>query len=173
MTEKKKPNMFTGLIHDNRVIRDKYLRRWKSLNKYFTIPFYRIGLLPLLGMGRIFLLLTTIGRKSGKLRRTPLEYHRLEGIIHIFILRGENADVVKNMRANPDQVNVRHGFHWYQPRIEILNDLDEKFKITKWYAGKYPKAVGSILGLKINEETIDNVAMDFAKLISIVRLHKN
>jgi len=37
--------------------KEKLLRRFKKLNKYLITPLYRIKLLPLFGLGRIFLLI--------------------------------------------------------------------------------------------------------------------
>ena len=52
------------VIHDSE--KKKALNRFKFINNYLVTPLYRIGILPLLGFGRIFLLLITIGRKTGK-----------------------------------------------------------------------------------------------------------
>ena len=73
-----------NLNHPDSHIKDKTLKRYKRLNKYLVLPLYRIKFLPLIGFGRIFLILTTRGRISGKKRRTPLEYHRIDGVITIF-----------------------------------------------------------------------------------------
>jgi len=77
-----------NMNHPDEKIRVKTLKKYKSLNKYLVIPLYRLRILPLLGFGRIFLILTTIGRKTGKKRRTPLEYHWIEGIMTILSGRG-------------------------------------------------------------------------------------
>jgi hypothetical protein len=70
----------------------KAIKKFQFVDSYIVVPPYRIGLLPLLGFSRIFLLLETIGRKSGKKRITPLEYHRIDDIIHIISARGEESD---------------------------------------------------------------------------------
>lgn len=80
-----------NLMKVDREKQKKTLGKWKLLNKYFTVPLYKIGVLPMLGFGRIFILLTTIGRKLGKERTTPLEYHKIDGEIHIFSGRGERS----------------------------------------------------------------------------------
>src|SRR5690606_4449720 len=60
---------------------------------------YRIGLGPLIG--RLVLLLTTTGRKSGLARTTPLQYETVDGLTWVISSRGEKADWVRNLRANP------------------------------------------------------------------------
>ncbi len=59
---------------------------------------WRMGLGPLLG--RLFMILTTTGRKSGLPRRTPLEYHKLAGRKYIFV-GWPNSDWYKNIQADP------------------------------------------------------------------------
>ena len=70
---------------------------------------YRIGLGPL--VGRIILLLTTTGRKSGLARTTPLQYELIDGSYCLGAARGKQADWVRNIEANP----------WVQVRVKRLN----------------------------------------------------
>ena len=152
--------------------RAKAIRKWKFLNKYITIPLYKIGLLPLIGFGWEILLLKNVGRKSGREIITPLEYHRIDKVIHIFILRGEDSDTIKNMRANPDKVKVRHGFHKFDAEIEIIEEIDVKIEIMNWYIGKYKRFATMIMGVKLTDENRDEEMTKFAKQLSIVRLKK-
>ena len=119
------------LNHNNEMIKNKRLKKFKIYNKYIVLPLYRSKILPLLGFGRLFLILTTQGRKTGKKRRTPLEYRRKEGIITIFSARGEDAGWMKNIRAHPDTLMVRHGFHRFQPQVEFVTNEDQKLEIYR------------------------------------------
>lgn len=65
---------------------------------------YDIGLGPI--VGRIILLLTTTGRKSGLLRTTPLQYELIDGRYCLGAARGKSADWVRNIEANP-RVQIR------------------------------------------------------------------
>ncbi len=159
--------------YKDEVSKKKTLKRWKNLNKYLMIPLYRARLLPLLGFGKIFLILKTKGWKTGKTRRTPLEYRQYEGTIVIFAARGENATWIKNMRANPDDVSVIRGFHHFKPRIEFVSDVNHKMTIMKWYVLKYSKAAKMLFGWdpqNDNPETTD--FSNLANLITIILLHK-
>ena len=98
------------------------LKKWEKVNKYLVIPLYRAKSLPLLGFGKIFILLKTKGWKTGKTRRTPLEYRRYEDKIVIFAARGENATWIKNMRAHPEDVEITLGFHTFKPHIEFVSE---------------------------------------------------
>ncbi len=58
-----------------------------------------------IGRGRgprgMVVLLTTIGRKSGQVRVTPLQYEEDAGMIYVASARGPQADWFRNARANP------------------------------------------------------------------------
>jgi len=160
------------LNHADENERKKTLKRWRILNKYVVLPLYRLRIFPLFGFGRIFLVLTTKGRITGKKRRTPLEYRRIEGIITIFSSRGEDAGWMKNIRAHPDALIVRHGFHRFQPQVEFVTNEDQKLEIMRWYVVNYGKAAKMLFGW--NPKTDDPETADFTnllKMISIVKLH--
>ncbi len=147
------------------------LKKFKIYNKYIVLPLYRLKILPLLGFGRLFLILTTQGRKTGKKRRTPLEYRRIEGTITIFSSRGEDAGWMKNIRAHPDSLLVRHGFHRFQPQLEFVTNEEQKLEIMKWYVVNHGKAAKMLFGW--NPKTDDPETIDFTnllKLISIIKL---
>jgi deazaflavin-dependent oxidoreductase (nitroreductase family) len=77
------------------------------LSKYPPQVLYAVGLGPI--YGRLVLLLTTIGRKSGLPRVTPLQYEDVDGIIYIAAARGRQADWFRNIVANPHvQVQVKN-----------------------------------------------------------------
>ena len=165
--------MFNFHYQDDESIK-KTLKKWHKLNKYLMIPLYRVKLLPLLGFGKIFLILKTKGWKTGKVRRTPLEYRRYEGIITIFAGRGENPTWVKNLRANPEDVSVMHGFHSFKPHIEFISDINQKQDIIKWYITKFGKAAKVLFGWDPKQDNLET--MDFSKLINlltIILLHKD
>ena len=70
--------------------------RMKALNARMAVN-YKRGI----GPTRVVLLLTTIGRKSGLPRITPLQYEVVENVIYIASARGQEADWFKNILANP------------------------------------------------------------------------
>jgi deazaflavin-dependent oxidoreductase (nitroreductase family) len=57
---------------------------------------YRRGI----GPTRIVLLLTTVGRKSGLPRVTPLQFEAVDGAYYVASARGAEADWFKNILAN-------------------------------------------------------------------------
>jgi deazaflavin-dependent oxidoreductase (nitroreductase family) len=96
----------------------------------FKIPafFYRIGL-PL--FGNFILLLTTTGRKSGKARRTPLEYHRETGTGDMVLMAGwgGRTDWRCNLEADP-HVQVQAGRNKFAAIAEPLTEAE----VAAWLA---------------------------------------
>jgi deazaflavin-dependent oxidoreductase (nitroreductase family) len=159
------------LNHPNEEIKKKTLKKFRRLNKYLVLPLYRLRLLPILGFGRIFLILTTIGRKTGKKRRTPLEYHWIDDVITIFSGRGEDSGWLKNIRQNPESVWVRHGFHSFHAKLEFVSKEPEKLKIIRWYVVKHGRSAKLLFGWDPNRD--DPNSTDFSNLINmfvIIRL---
>ena len=159
-------SLLYNLNHPNEKIKQKTLKKFRRLNKFLVKPLYRLRILPLLGFGRIFLILTTMGRKSGKKRRTPLEYHWIDEVMTIFSGRGEDSGWLKNIRASPESVWVRHGFHSFPARLEFVIDEYEKLKILKWYVLKHGKSAKMLFGWDPNNDNSDTI--DFSRLIDMI-----
>lgn len=91
----------------------------------FKMPIlqYRLGMGWMIG--RYVLLLTTIGRTSGKPRRTPLEYEydRENDRYRIAAGWGGNTDWFKNLKANP-KVHVRVGRREFDSVAEFATDAE-------------------------------------------------
>jgi deazaflavin-dependent oxidoreductase (nitroreductase family) len=104
---------------------------------------YAIGLGPLLG--RLVLLLTTTGRKSGKPRVVPLQYEEIGGKIHLGSSRGEQADWVKNIRAN-SKVEVRVRARRFTGTAEVITDAVRIADFLEVRLQRHPRMVGAMLG---------------------------
>ncbi|MHA2293963.1 MAG: nitroreductase family deazaflavin-dependent oxidoreductase [Candidatus Hodarchaeales archaeon] len=164
---------FYNLIHFEAKSLPNSIKWFRRLNRVFVIPMYRLRILPLFGIGKIFLLLTTTGRKSMKKRRTPLEFHRINDKIHIISSRGEKADWIKNMRTYPNKVWVQIGFHGFKAEFEIIEDAKEREKFFYWYSIHHPKAAKTGYGWE--KSLHDPETADFsllAKHMTIVRIHE-
>ena len=168
-----RPGSFLHELISGRQKRESKTMRQLRLGNKFVTPLYRMYLLPLLGFGRILLVLTTKGRKTGKERRTPLEYHRVDGVIHLLSCRGEKADWLKNIRAYPDDVFVQVGFSRFHPRVEIIEDAAEIQSFLKWYSGNHPNCAKRFYGwdpLKDNPDTTDFSSL--AQYLILARVHR-
>ncbi|MFW9823929.1 MAG: hypothetical protein ACFFE4_13375, partial [Candidatus Thorarchaeota archaeon] len=110
---------------------------------------------------------------SGKMRRTPLEYHRINSIITIFSGRGEESDWLKNMRVDPDHVTVKHGFHSFVPRIEYITDYKVKLDIIRWYVVEHPRSAKFLFGWRPKSD--DPETSDFTHMLNsmvMIRLYQ-
>ena len=80
---------------------------------------YKLGLGRFLG--RKVLLLTTIGRKSGLPRVTPLQYEIINDQIQVSSAMGERTDWMKNIKVNP-QISVELGRKKFKATAETSTD---------------------------------------------------
>ena len=158
-------SMFHSMIFIEKS-RKRYLRFFKISN-FFVIPLYKLRLLPLLGLGRRLLILSTTGRKSGKKRNNPLEYFRINNSIHIFAGYGDKADWYRNMVANPDQVYVQAGFRKFQANFEVLkgSELDEAYR---WLAREHAGYLKS--GFGWDPKIDDPETADFSPLFNLMHV---
>lgn len=153
--------------------REKAMKRWKRANKWFVVPLYRAGILPLFGFSYLFLLLYTKGRKTGKTRITPVEYHKIKGEIHIFASRGEKTHWLKNIRANPEEVKIRIGYRKFKVEPEIIENIEERKKILEWYIRKYPQASKMLMGWDPKKDKLEEVDLTYlAENIVPIKLKK-
>jgi deazaflavin-dependent oxidoreductase (nitroreductase family) len=80
---------------------------------------YSLGLGPL--YGRLVLLLTTTGRRTGLPRTIPLQYEEVCGSIYVSAARGVQADWFRNILANP-VVEVRVKSRRFHALAEPITD---------------------------------------------------
>ncbi len=71
--------------------------------------------------GRVVLLLTTIGRRSGLPRVTPLLYDEIDGVFYVGSVRGTKADWYRNLLADPN-VEVRVGSRRFKAHADPITD---------------------------------------------------
>ena len=163
-----------ALIEENEEKKKKTLKKWRLLNKIFVVPFYRAKILPLFGFGKIFLIIETKGRITGKKRRTPVEYHRVEKVITIISARGLDAGWLKNIQINPSDVYIRKGFSGFKPRIEIINSDSKKLDFLHWYVENCGKSAKMLFGWEPKNDTIEST--DFTRMVkamTIVEVHES
>lgn len=116
-------------------------RRMKNIQKAHRL-LYALGLGPVIG--RIILLLTTTGRKTGLKRVTPLQYEEIDGKYYLGAARGLKADWVRNIQANP-QVEVRVKSSTFQGRAEVVTDSGRLADFVEVRLERHPFMVGLIM----------------------------
>jgi len=113
----------------------------KNVQKIHRV-LYAIGLGPLIG--KIILLLTTTGRRSGKKRVTPLQYELIGADYYLGAARGLKADWVRNIQSNP-QVEIRVGTKCFQGMAEVITDPSKFADLMEVRLARHPHMVGLIM----------------------------
>ncbi|MCL5998881.1 MAG: nitroreductase family deazaflavin-dependent oxidoreductase [Chloroflexi bacterium] len=103
---------------------------------------YNIGLGPI--VGRLVLLLTTTGRKTGLPRVTAVQYEEIDGAIHVGSSRGTHADWFRNILANP-RVRVRVKSRQFTGIAEPVTDPARIADFLEYRLRKHPAMIGRIL----------------------------
>jgi deazaflavin-dependent oxidoreductase (nitroreductase family) len=115
--------------------------KMKNVQKIHRL-LYAIGLGPLIG--RIILLLTTTGRKSGMKRVTPLQYELIGSDYYVGSARGLKADWVRNIQSN-SQVEVRVGAKHLFANAEVVNDASKFADFLEVRLERHPRMIGLIM----------------------------
>jgi deazaflavin-dependent oxidoreductase (nitroreductase family) len=140
---------------------------WKIL-KYPPQILYAIGLGSI--YGRLVLLLTTTGRKSGLPRVTPLQYEEMEGKIVIASARGTKSDWYRNILVEPN-VTVRVKSREFNGLAEPVEDPERVADYIEYRMRKHPRMIGFIMrreGFPINPTREDLVAYSGNRAVVII-----
>jgi len=103
---------------------------------------YALGLGPVLG--RLILLLTTTGRKTGLPRVTPLQYEQVGEVYYVGSARGQAADWFRNIQAHP-RVQVRVKSHSFTCLAQAVTDPSRIADFLELRLRRHPRMVGRIL----------------------------
>jgi deazaflavin-dependent oxidoreductase (nitroreductase family) len=113
---------------------------WRLLR--FPQLLYSLGLGPL--VGRVFLLLTTRGRKTGRRRTIPLQYEVIDGVYYVAPARGPAADWYQNILANPE-VEVRLKARHIRGCAQAIQDPSRIADFLEVRLKNHPRMIGAIL----------------------------
>ena len=113
----------------------------KNVQKIHRV-LYALGLGPVIG--KIILLLTTTGRKSGQPRVTPLQYEEIDGEYYLGAARGLKADWVRNIQSNP-VVDVRVGAKKVHGQAEIVTEPARIADFLEIRLQRHPLMIGLIM----------------------------
>jgi deazaflavin-dependent oxidoreductase (nitroreductase family) len=121
-----------------------------ALQKYFLNP--PIKLLLALGVAPPgYALLETIGRKSGKPRRTPVGNGRVGNEFWIVAEHGKNAGYVRNIESNPRvRLKLRDGLRmrWYSGTARLVPEDDPRER-QRWLAAKVPGSSSNAAAVRL------------------------
>ena len=123
------------------MIRDEFWNRMKNVQKIHRF-LYGIGLGAVIG--KIILLLTTTGRKSGQKRVTPLQYEQMDGNFYLGSARGTKADWYRNIAANA-RVEVRVKNRHFMADAEPVTDPVRIADFLEIRLLRHPSMVGVLM----------------------------
>ncbi|MGQ9815779.1 MAG: nitroreductase/quinone reductase family protein, partial [Candidatus Roseilinea sp.] len=103
---------------------------------------YAAGLGPI--VGKIILLLTTTGRKSGQKRVTPLQYEEIDGKIYLGSARGTKSDWYRNVEAD-SRVEVRVKKRRFRGTAETVTDSVRIADFLEIRLRRHPRMVGLLM----------------------------
>lgn len=115
--------------------------KMKNIQKIHRV-LYAIGLGRLIG--KVILLLTTTGRRSGKKRVTPLQYELIGSDYYVGAARGLKADWVRNIQSCA-QVDVRVGSMHFQGIAEVITDASKFADFMEVRLERHPRMIGLIM----------------------------
>ncbi len=131
------------------------------LQKYVLNP--PIRLLLALGIAPPgYALLETIGRKSGKPRRTPVGNGRVGQQFWIVAEHGTKAGYVRNIKSNPRvRVKLRAGLctRWHTGTASLLSDDDPRER-QRWLSSQLPNSAGNAAAVRFFGTQLLTVRID-------------
>jgi len=137
-------------------------------NKW-VVRLYRMGLGVV--MGRLILLLTATGRKTGLPRVTPLQYERVGDDLLVASAAGPRADWICNLKKDM-RVQVELGRAHFSAVAELVEDPDKICDFLELRLGRHPRMVGAILrsaGLPRNPQRAQ--LYEYSRGLTLVLLH--
>lgn len=115
--------------------------KMKNVQKIHRL-LYAVGLGPLIG--KIILLLTTTGRKSGQKRVTPLQYEEIDGKFFLGSARGTKSDWYRNIAAE-NRVEVRVKNRRFRGLAEAVTDPVRIADFLEVRLQRHPRMIGLLM----------------------------
>ena len=132
-----------------------------TLQKYVLNPpiklLFAIGIVP-----PGYALLETIGRKTGKARRTPVGDGWIGYQFWIVAEHGMKAGYVRNISANPRvRLKLRRGLgaQWHTGTAQALPDDDARER-QRWLAGRLPSSAVNAAAVRVFGTELLTVRID-------------
>jgi deazaflavin-dependent oxidoreductase (nitroreductase family) len=126
-------------------------RRFKTALALYTLnPIVKLGALIGVRPPDVVVLETT-GRKTGKVRRTPVGARRDNGSLWLVAEHGRRAAYIRNIEANP-RVRVRMRGGWRTGTAHPMPDDDVRARLRKLSKGKP--------GLRLNAAVVRLMSTD-------------
>jgi deazaflavin-dependent oxidoreductase (nitroreductase family) len=123
------------------MIQDDFWKKVKGIQGVHRL-LYSIGLGPI--VGKIILLLTTTGRRSGQKRVTPLQYEEINGKYYLGSARGTLSDWFRNIEAD-GRVEVRVKNKQFRGLAEAVTDPVQIADFLEIRLQRHPLMIGLLM----------------------------
>jgi deazaflavin-dependent oxidoreductase (nitroreductase family) len=121
-------------------------------------------------MSKRVLVITTVGRKSGQPRSTPLQFEEVDGVYYVASARGRKADWYCNLIVNP-QVEVRVKDQCFQTCAELISEPGKIADFLELRLKRHPGFMGIMLRLEGLPHKYSRTDLEkFARRLAIVVL---
>lgn len=116
-------------------------RRILRLQKYVLNPPTRLAVH--LGLVPGHAVIETVGRTTGKRRRTVVGVHEDDGALWVVAEQGRHAGYVRNLEARPT-IRVRYRRRWRTATAHLLDDDDAVRRVESWGRPRHAQLVQSM-----------------------------
>lgn len=155
------------------MIQNEFWSRMKNVQRIHHF-LYAVGLGPL--VGKIILLLTTTGRKSGLKRVTPLQYEEIDGNYYLGSARGTKSDWFRNIEADckvelrVKNLNVRGTAETVTDPARIADFLETRLQRHPYMMGLLMRKVHRLPKNPSRQQLIDLAASEAMVIIRPVEV---
>jgi deazaflavin-dependent oxidoreductase (nitroreductase family) len=132
-----------------------------TLQKYLLNPPIKLALAMGLALPG-YALLETMGRKTGKPRRTPVGDGRIGNQFWLVAEHGMKAGYVRNIERDPRvRLKLRDGLRsrWYAGTAHLLPD-DDPLERQRWLASHLPSSTGNAKAVRLFGTQLLTVRID-------------
>ena len=121
---------------------------------------------------QLVLVLTTIGRKSGRSHKTPLQYELLDGAYYVGSARGTQADWYRNILGDP-KVTVEIAGREFSAQAEAITDPVGIADFIEMRLERHPKMIGAMMRIEgLPAEYSRKELEEFVSQKALVALHR-
>jgi deazaflavin-dependent oxidoreductase (nitroreductase family) len=159
------PGTNLGRILFDSEFRQSFHQKLKRYNP-LIVALYRAGILPVFGISRTVMLLTTRGNRSGKLRTTPIGYFRIGGLIYLFSAWGKRTGWYKNLISHPDDIWIQIGLRRSPVQVLTLEKPAEIQNLLDQFIAESPGEAHDLFGWDTGVDQADRA--DFSTIINRV-----
>lgn len=118
-----------------------------------------------------WIMLTTVGRKSGRPHRAVVDIVQRNGeAVYVVAAYGRGADWVRNLEANPS-LKAQTGWRQFDAKSVFLSEADTSTFLLDFYRRRptYSRSVMRAIGMKVDSE--EDVRMAASRML-VVRIEK-